>query len=88
MKINPLVCVVAAVVFGWWLGSSPASPVNPNPPRPVLSVVSRITRTAARLGLWFAIAADPPPAAEVRQLVKAPAVDADGNRLISHGEGW
>jgi len=81
--------VLVALAVGWWLGSSPASPINPTPQRPVLAAVGRLARVAARLGLWAALAAEPaPPQADSRQLVHAPAVDADGHRVVNHGEGW
>ena len=80
--------VLVALAAGWWLGSSPASPINPTPQRPVLQAVGRLARVAARLGLWAALAAEPPPQADGRQLVNAPAVDADGHRVVDHGEGW
>jgi hypothetical protein len=81
--------VLVALAAGWWLGSSPASPINPTPQRPVLAAVGRLARVAARLGLWAALAAEPaPPQADGRQLVHAPAVDADGHRIVNHGEGW
>lgn len=80
-----LVCLAA----GWWLGSSPASPINPTPQRPVLQAVGRMARIAARLGLWMAMAAEPaPPQQEPQQIVRSPAVDADGHRVLNHGEGW
>ena len=78
-----LVCLAA----GWWLGSSPASPINPTPQRPVLTALGRIARTAARLGLWMALAAEAPPPQQ-RQLVHAPNYDADGHPVVDHGEGW
>ena len=80
--------VLVALAVGWWLGSSPASPINPTPQRPVLQAVGRLARVAARLGLWAAMAAEAPPQADGRQLVHAPAVDADGHRVVDHGEGW
>jgi hypothetical protein len=80
--------VLVALAFGWWLGSSPSSPINPTPQRPVLAAVGRLARIAARLGLWAALAAEPAPQADSRQLVHAPAVDADGHRVVNHGEGW
>jgi len=81
--------VLVALAVGWWLGSSPASPINPTPQRPVLQAVGRLARIAARLGLWAALAAEPsPPQADSRQLVHAPAVDAEGHRVVDHGEGW
>jgi len=81
-----LVCLAA----GWWLGSSPASPINPTPQRPVLAAVGRIARVAARLGLWMAMAAEAPPQLlpNPQQLVRSPSVDADGHRVVDHGEGW
>jgi hypothetical protein len=80
--------VLVALAVGWWLGSSPASPINPTPQRPVLQAVGRLARIAARLGLWAAMAAESPPQADGRQLVHAPAVDAEGHRVVDHGEGW
>ena len=96
--------VVICIAAGWWLGSSPASPVGPPPvpARPVLHAFARLTRTAARLGLWFALAGesgpDRPqspgrpqnPQGEERQLVraKAPVIGADGLEEIDHAEGW
>jgi hypothetical protein len=81
--------VLVALAVGWWLGSSPSSPINPTPQRPVLHAVGRLARVAARLGLWAALAAEPaPPQADGRQLVHSPAVDADGHRVVNHGEGW
>ena len=99
------VAVVAiCLALGWWLGSSPSSPVNPHPApaRPVLHAFARLTRTAARLGLLFALAGETPkdrpqspgkpqtPQGEERQLVrsKAPAIGADGLPEIDHAEGW
>ena len=78
-----LVCLAA----GWWLGSSPASPINPTPQRPVLTALGRLARTAARLGLGVAFAAEPPPPQQ-RQLVHSPAYDAEGHPVVDHGEGW
>ena len=80
--------VLVALAAGWWLGSSPSSPINPTPQRPVLAAVGRLARIAARLGLWAAMAAEPAPQADSRQLVHAPAVDAEGHRVVNHGEGW
>lgn len=90
-----LTVVAVCLALGWWLGSSPSSPVNPHPApnRPVLHAFARLTRTVARYGLWFALAADPPPAAKAKpddqdprqQLVRA---GADGAPPVDHGEGW
>lgn len=80
--------VLLALASGWWLGSSPSSPINPTPQRPVLNALARLTRTAARLGLWMAFAAEPAPQQEPQQIVRSPAVDSEGHRVINHAEGW
>ena len=80
--------IVVTLAAGWWLGSSPSSPINPTPQRPVLQAVGRLARIAARLGLWMAMAAEPAPPVETQQIVRSPAVDAAGNRVVNHGEGW
>jgi hypothetical protein len=81
--------VLVALAVGWWLGCSPSSPINPTPQRPVLQKLSRLAILAARLGLRLALFAEPAlPQADGRQLVHAPAVDADGHRVVNHGEGW
>jgi len=80
--------IVVTLAAGWWLGSSPSSPINPTPQRPVLAAVGRLARIAARLGLWAAMAAEPAPQLERQQIVRSPAVDAAGNRVVDHGEGW
>jgi hypothetical protein len=84
-----LVAIVAVcLALGWWLGSSPSSPINPTPQRPVLHAVGRLARIAARLGLRMAMAAEPALQQERQQIVRSPAVDADGHRVVDHGEGW
>lgn len=80
--------VLVCLAVGWWLGSSPASPINPTPQRPVLQAVGRLARIAARLGLWMAMAAEPAPPSEPQQIVRSPAVDSEGHRVINHAEGW
>jgi hypothetical protein len=80
--------VLVAIAAGWWLGSSPSSPINPTPQRPVLQAVGRLARIAARLGLLMAMAAEPAPQQEPQQIVRSPAVDAEGHRVLNHGEGW
>ena len=80
--------IVVTLAAGWWLGSSPSSPINPTPQRPVVQAVGRLARIAARLGLWMAMAAEPAPPVEPQQIVRSPAVDAAGNRIVDHGEGW
>ena len=85
-----LAVVLVALAAGWWLGSSPASPISPTPQRPGLQAVGRLARIAARLGLWMAMAAEPAPQSSQnpQQLVRGPAVDAEGHRIVNHGEGW
>lgn len=81
--------VVAALAVGWWLGSSPASPVNPNPQRPVLQALARVARSAARVGLWLALAAESPPAsADERQKLAGHVYDEKGHQIVDHSEGW
>lgn len=80
--------IAVCLAAGWWLGSSPSSPINPTPQRPVLQAVGRLARIAARLGLWVAMAAEAPPQQELQQIVRSPAVDAEGHRVLNHGEGW
>jgi hypothetical protein len=80
--------VAVCLALGWWLGSSPSSPINPTPQRPVLAAFGRLARIAARLGLWMAMAAEPAPQLERQQIVRSPPVDAAGNRVVDHGEGW
>jgi hypothetical protein len=36
----------------------------------------------------MAMAAEPAPQIERQQIVRSPAVDAAGNRVVDHGEGW
>ena len=79
--------IVVTLAAGWWLGSSPSSPIKPTPQRPVLQAVGRLARIAARLGLWMAMAAEPAPQQEQQQIVRSPAVDAEGHRVLNHGEG-
>ena len=80
--------VVLGLVVGFWLGSSPASPVNPNPPQPIKRALATVIRTGARLALWVTVFGSKATPPEPQQIVRAPAVDADGHRVINHGEGW
>lgn len=82
-----IAAVLVALAAGWWLGSSPASPIAPQPQRPVIHALARITRTAARLGLWMAFAAEPPQEQRDPRIVQH-AYDAEGHRVVDHGEGW
>jgi hypothetical protein len=79
--------VLVALAAGWWLGSSPSSPINPTPQRPVLTAIGRLARTAARLGLWMAFAAEAPPEQRDPRIVQH-TYDAEGHRVVDHGEGW
>lgn len=82
-----IAAVLVAIAAGWWLGSSPASPINPQPQRPVIHALARLTRTAARLGLWMAFAAEAPPEQRDPRIVQH-SYDAEGHRVVDHGEGW
>jgi formate-dependent nitrite reductase membrane component NrfD len=86
------ILLAVGIAAGFWLGSSPASPVNPNPPRPVLRAFAGLIRTAARLGLWIAIAGEQQPVETSRgrqQLATRPTrYDADGHPIVDHAEGW
>jgi hypothetical protein len=73
---------VVAVMLTWWAATSDYSPVKPEPQRPVLRFVQRL----ARLGLWAMMFAEPAPP-EQAYVVHA-RVDADGHRILNHGEGW
>jgi hypothetical protein len=73
---------LVAVMLTWWAATSDYSPVKPEPTRPVLRFVQRL----ARLGLWAMMFAEQPPS-EQAYVVHA-RVDADGHRILNHGEGW
>lgn len=73
---------IVAVMLTWWAATSDYSPVKPEPQRPVLRFVQRL----ARLGLWAMMFAEPAPP-EQAYVVHA-RVDADGHRVINHGQGW
>ena len=76
------VVAMLAVMLTWWAATSDYSPVKPEPSRPVLRLVQRL----ARLGLWAMMFAEQPPA-EPAYVVHA-RVDAEGHRVLNHGEGW
>ena len=73
---------LVAVMLTWWAATSDYSPVKPEPQRPVLRFVQRL----ARLGLWAMMFAEQPPT-EQAYVVHA-RVDADGHRVLNHGQGW
>jgi hypothetical protein len=56
--------------------------VKPEPSRPVLRLIQRL----ARLGLWTMMFVEPAPP-EQAYVVHA-RVDADGHRVLNHGQGW
>jgi hypothetical protein len=79
---SAVVVGLVAVMLTRWAATSDYSPVKPEPARPVLRFVQRL----ARLGLWAMMFAEPPPA-EQAYVVHA-RVDADGHRVLNHGQGW
>lgn len=76
------IAVIVSVACTWWAATSDMSPVKPQPERPVLRLLARI----ARAGLWFMAFADAPPQ-EASYIVHA-RVDADGHKVLNHGQGW
>ena len=88
MLIDLRTIAIVLVCLAVGCGSSPASPINPTPQRPVLQAVGRLARIAARLGLWMAMAAEPAPPSEPQQIDRSPGVEAEGHRIVNHGEGW
>lgn len=77
-----VISAILGIALGWFAATSNLSPIKPAPERPVLRLLSRL----ARLGLWAAMFADPPPA-PTHRLAHA-RVDNDGHRVLNHGEGW
>jgi hypothetical protein len=73
---------LVAVTLTWWAATSDYSPVKPEPQRPVLRLLARL----AKAGLWMMAFAEPPPS-EQAYVVHA-RVDADGHRILNHGQGW
>jgi hypothetical protein len=82
LRIVSIAVLVAASVT-WAAATSDYSPIKPKPDRPVLRLIQRL----ARVGLWVMWAADPPPADAQHYVVHA-RVDADGHRVLNHGQGW
>ena len=76
------VAVIVSVAFTWWAATSDLSPVTPQAERPVLRFLARI----ARAGLWVMAFADAPPQ-DASYVVHA-RVDADGHKVLNHGQGW
>ena len=89
MKVSDRNIVLAGLVMlavGWWLASSPSSPIRPEPlrpDRPVLRFVARVAKTF----LWVMMVAERPPQDDTVQIVHA-RIDADGNQVLNHGQGW
>jgi len=77
------IAVVVAAAVTWCAATSDYSPIKPQPDRPVLRLIQRL----ARVGLWVMWCADPPPAEPQHYVVHA-RVDADGHRVLNHGQGW
>lgn len=86
---STVVALVVGMAVGYWAATSPASPVHPYPVpgRPVLSAFVRLTKAAARLGLWFALAAEPQPEAPDTRIVQR-VYDDEGHPVVDHSEGW
>jgi hypothetical protein len=70
-----LACLVAGYLVACAPGFDPLNPFVPKHDRPVLRFLQRM----AKLGLWVAVFADPPP-------VQERAYRGHGN--ICHSEGW
>ena len=91
MKIerSTVVALVLGLLIGYWSATSPRSPIHPDPVpgRPIVSAFIRLTKVAARLGLWFALAAKPAPQAREPQLARS-LYDAEGHPVVDHAEGW
>jgi hypothetical protein len=79
---SAVVVGLVAVMLTWWAATSDYSPVKPEPTRPVLRLIQRL----ARLGLWTMMFVEPAPV-EQAYVVHA-RVDADGHRVLNHGQGW
>ena len=73
---------LVAVMLTWWAATSDSSPVKPPQDRPVLRLRARL----AKPGLWVMMFAEPAPAQQ--QYVVHARVDADGHRVLNHGQGW
>ena len=86
---STVVALVLGLLIGYWSATSPRSPIHPDPVpgRPIVSAFVRLTKVAARLGLWFALAAEPAPQAREPQLARS-LYDAEGHPVVDHAEGW
>lgn len=82
---NTTLVLVTCVAIGYWLAGPPDKPVTPLADRPVLRWIVKTAKTL----LWVAVFVEPPPPeAEARHLVKAPAIGDDGYTVVDHGKGW
>ena len=83
LRIVSIAVLVAAAVT-WAAATSDYSPIKPKPEsgRPILRLIQRLAKT----GLWVMMFAEPPPAQEA--YVVHARVDADGHRVLNHGQGW
>jgi hypothetical protein len=80
---SAVVVGLVAVLITWWAATSDYSPVKPEPQRPVLRLLARL----AKAGLWVMMFAESPPPEQPQYVVHA-RVDADGHRVLNHGQGW
>ena len=81
LRIVSIAVLVAAAVT-WAAATSDYSPIKPQQDRPFLRLIQRLART----GLWVMMFAEAPPA-EQAYVVHA-RTDADGHRVLNHGQGW
>jgi hypothetical protein len=81
--MNSRTLAIAAVCLCLGMYFARPAPEPPRPDRPVLSVIARL----AKLGLWIMLVGESAPA-EKQTLAYHAHVDADGHRILEHGEGW
>jgi hypothetical protein len=78
--------VLLAALAGVWLWKSPDSPLAPKKPdRPVLHAIVRLSRYAARLGLWIALCGE--DQSSQPQMAHAK-IGEDGSPTIDNGSCW
>jgi hypothetical protein len=71
-----LACLVAGYMVACVPGFDPINPFRPSRDRPVMRFIQRL----AKIGLWVAVFAEPPPT-PIQHVYREP-----GN--ICHSEGW
>ena len=83
MKVDKnVVVIVAAVVLGGLALQTLPAP-RPKPERPVLKFLAKV----AKLGLWVLMAHSPSmPKVYAHEQVHQ--LDANGDRVLNHREGW